>query len=149
MPFLIPVESLIQQRLLFLWIKFNSLKLFFPENWTFCCATIPFYKGIEKFRVACETFPKVVENCSWDGLFLYFVLFLQVYMGLGFTMKDLQDHFGGPAFLAWWEFYCLHTDNCHICIFFLPLFRYKTQNQLTFPLKKIDNWKKIIEEKYI
>nr|XP_011413972.2 alpha-N-acetylglucosaminidase isoform X1 [Crassostrea gigas] len=28
-------------------------------------------------------------------------IFQRVYMGLGFTMKDLQDHFGGPAFLAW------------------------------------------------
>lgn len=74
-----------------------------------------------------------------------FCFVLQVYMGLGFTMKDLQDHFGGPAFLAWWEFYCLHTDSCHllayICIFFLPWFRYKSQIWWTFPLKENSNWK--------
>ncbi|XP_056019668.1 alpha-N-acetylglucosaminidase-like isoform X1 [Ostrea edulis] len=28
-------------------------------------------------------------------------MFQRVYMGLGFTMEDLQSHFGGPAFLAW------------------------------------------------
>ncbi|XP_078319350.1 alpha-N-acetylglucosaminidase-like isoform X3 [Crassostrea virginica] len=28
-------------------------------------------------------------------------MFQRVYMGLGFTMEDLQNHFGGPAFLAW------------------------------------------------
>ncbi|XP_062571445.1 alpha-N-acetylglucosaminidase-like isoform X1 [Saccostrea cucullata] len=28
-------------------------------------------------------------------------IFQRVYMGLGFTMEDMQNHFGGPAFLAW------------------------------------------------
>ena len=34
-------------------------------------------------------------------IFKIFIYFHKVYMSLGFTWEDLQEHFGGPAFLAW------------------------------------------------
>ena len=36
-------------------------------------------------------------------MYEHVVFKFQVYLGMGFTQKELDDHFAGPAFLAWYE----------------------------------------------
>ena len=47
------------------------------------------------------------------------MFFSQVYKKMGFTDKDLDEHFGGPAFLAWYVNSIPATGNfCHLRITF-------------------------------
>ena len=44
----------------------------------------------------------------------------RVYTKLGFSNDDLDQHFTGPAFLAWYVG-CFSDEKCHTVMFFLYL----------------------------
>lgn len=53
-----------------------------------------------------EAFPGVLNHENMPD-------FLQVYLKMGFTQQELDVHFGGPAFLAWWDI----SYGCALCMY--------------------------------